>query len=69
MSSTKKEESTVISIYCVKCRKKVNPKDIEYGEVPFVTKTGKHASRSSMKATCPECGSKVRQFVSSKKKE
>ena len=45
--------------YCVKCRKKQTIKD---GTVQQTVK-----NRRMAKGTCPECGTKVNRFLSSKK--
>ncbi len=50
-------------IYCVKCRKKVYPKDVEVKEIVWTHSTGKPGSRAAAHGSCPDCGVKVRKFV------
>jgi endogenous inhibitor of DNA gyrase (YacG/DUF329 family) len=51
------------TVYCVKCRKNVEPRDATTGPITWTNKkTGKEMKRNGISGTCPNCGKKVKQF-------
>lgn len=53
-----------MDIFCVKCRKKVQPVEVSAGVVTFTRKkTGAQGTRYSLQATCPNCGINMKRFI------
>lgn len=53
-----------MDIFCVKCRKKVQPTKITAGMVEFTRKkTGMPGTRYSLQAVCPNCGINMKRFI------
>jgi hypothetical protein len=51
-------------IFCVKCRKKVQPTHITAGPVTFTRKkTGTQGTRYSLQAVCPVCSINMKRFI------
>lgn len=51
-------------IFCVKCRKKVQPTTITAGPVTFTRKkTGTQGIRYSLQAVCPVCSINMKRFI------
>jgi hypothetical protein len=53
-----------MDIFCVKCRKKVQPTNVSAGVVTFTRKkTGCQGTRFSLQAVCPNCGINMKRFI------
>jgi hypothetical protein len=53
-----------MDIFCVKCRKKVQPTSVSAGPITFTRKrSGAQGSRFSLQAVCPICGINMKRFI------